>query len=144
MLGTLLVWMQERRSSTFLVATANDVSALPRELLRKGRFDEIFFIDLPGEVARRTTLGIHLSKRKRDPKTFDLPALVAATEGYGGAEIEAGIESALRDAFGDGPRPLGTKDLVEAYRRSPPISVIMADRIAELRDWGSSRCVPAE
>lgn len=144
MFGTLLTWMQERSSSTFLVATANDVSALPPELLRKGRFDEIFFIDLPGEDARRAILGIHLSKRRRDPKTFDLPALVAATEGYSGAEIEAGIESALRDAFGEDQRPLETKDLAEAYRRSPPISVIMADRIAELRDWASSRCVPAE
>jgi len=144
MFGTLLTWMQERQSSTFLVATANDVSALPPELLRKGRFDEIFFIDLPGEDARRAILGIHLSNRKRDPKSFDLDALVAATERYSGAEIEAGIESALRDAFGNGQRPLETKDLVEAYRRSPPISVIMADRIAELRDWAQSRCVPAE
>jgi SpoVK/Ycf46/Vps4 family AAA+-type ATPase len=144
MFGTLLTWMQERQSSTFLVATANDVSALPPELLRKGRFDEIFFIDLPGAEARRAILGIHLSKRKRDAKSFDLDALVAATAGYSGAEIEAGIESALRDAFGDGQRTLETKDLVESYRRSPPISVIMADRIAELREWASSRCVPAE
>jgi hypothetical protein len=144
MFGTLLTWMQERRSATFLVATANDVSALPPELLRKGRFDEIFFIDLPGEEARRAILGIHLSKRKRDAKSFDLDALVAATAGYSGAEIEAGIESALRDAFGDGQRPLETKDLLAAYDRSPPISVIMADRIAELREWASSRCVPAE
>jgi SpoVK/Ycf46/Vps4 family AAA+-type ATPase len=144
MFGTLLTWMQERPSSIFLVATANDVSALPPELLRKGRFDEIFFIDLPGEEARRAIIAIHLAKRKRDAKTFDLDALVAATERYSGAEIEAGIESALRDAFGDGQRALETKDLVTAYHRSPPISVIMADRIAELRDWASSRCVPAE
>ena len=144
MFGTLLTWMQERTSTTFLVATANDVSALPPELLRKGRFDEIFFIDLPGEEARRAIVGIHLLKRRRDLKRFDLNALVGATAGYSGAEIEAGIESALRDAFGDGQRPLETKDLIEAYRRSPPISVIMADRIAELRDWASSRCVPAE
>jgi SpoVK/Ycf46/Vps4 family AAA+-type ATPase len=127
-----------------MVATANDVSALPPELLRKGRFDEIFFIDLPGSEARHAILGIHLAKRKRDVKSFDMPALVAATDGYSGAEIEAGIESALRDAFGDHQRPLETKDLVEAYRRSPPISVIMADRIAELREWAESRCVPAE
>ena len=144
MFGTLLTWMQERRSSTFLVATANDVSALPPELLRKGRFDEIFFIDLPGEEARRAILGIHLSRRKRDPGAFDLAALVEATKGFSGAEIEAGIESALRDVFGDGQRPLETKDLAAAYHRSPPISVIMADRIAELRDWARERCVPAE
>lgn len=144
MFGALLTWMQERQSSTFLVATANDVSALPPELLRKGRFDEIFFVDLPNEAARNAIFRIHLSKRRRDPKDFDLASLVAATAGYSGAEIEAGIESALREAFGDGKRPLGTNDLLAAYRRSPPISVIMADRIAALREWASSRCVPAE
>jgi MoxR-like ATPase len=144
MFGTLLTWMQERRSSTFLVATANDVSALPPELLRKGRFDEIFFIDLPGTDARQAILSIHLAKRKRDVNAFDLATLVSATDGYSGAEIEAGIESALRDAFGDGQRALTTADLIAAYRRSPPISVIMADRIADLREWARERCVPAE
>ena len=144
MFGTLLTWMQERRSATFLVATANDISALPPELLRKGRFDEIFFVDLPDAMVRRTILSIHLARRKRATETFDMDALVAATAGYSGAEIEAGIESALRVAFAEGRRPLATQDLVDAYRASPPISVVMADRIEELRIWSRGRCVPAD
>lgn len=144
MFGTLLTWMQERRSATFLVATANDISALPPELLRKGRFDEIFFVDLPDAGVRRSILSIHLKRRRRDPDAFDLERLVAATAGYSGSEIEAGIESALRRAFGDGRRPLATGDLLEAYAGSPPISVVMADRVGELRAWAVGRCVPAD
>jgi SpoVK/Ycf46/Vps4 family AAA+-type ATPase len=144
MFGTLLTWMQERRSATFLVATANDISALPPELLRKGRFDEIFFVDLPTPAVRTKILEIHLSGRKRDPRGFDLARLVEATEGYSGSEIEAGIESALRRAFGDGRREMTTDDLVETYRASPPISVVMSDRIAELREWAAERTVPAD
>lgn len=144
MFGTLLTWMQERRSATFLVATANDISALPPELLRKGRFDEVFFVDLPGPEARAKILSIHLSKRKRDPARFELPKLVEATDAYSGAEIEAGIESALRTAFGDGRREPTTSDFIESFRASPPISVVMADRVAELRAWAAQRCVPAD
>ncbi len=144
MFGTLLTWMQERQSATFLVATANDVSALPPELLRKGRFDEIFFIDLPSTDAREAILSIHLKKRRRVPKDFDMKRLVAATEGYSGAEIEAGIESALRRAFADGKRPITTDDLVASYAASPPISVVMAGRIEALRTWARKRCVPAD
>lgn len=144
MFGTLLTWMQERRSATFLVATANDISALPPELLRKGRFDEIFFVDLPDAAVRRTILGIHLAQRRRPAADFDMDALVAATEGFSGAEIEAGIESALRVAFADDRRALATGDLVDAYRASPPISVLMSDRIAALRAWSRGRCVPAD
>ncbi|MFM2163767.1 MAG: ATP-dependent zinc metalloprotease FtsH 3 [Planctomycetota bacterium] len=144
MFGTLLTWMQERRSATFMVATANDISALPPELLRKGRFDEIFFVDLPGPEVRRTILSIHLAKRKQRPETFDLARVTGATEAFSGAEIEAGIESAMRTAFADGRRPATTEDLLEAYRASPPISVVMADRVQELRDWSVGRCVPAD
>ena len=144
MFGTLLTWMQERRSSTFIVATANDISALPPELLRKGRFDEIFFVDLPDDAVRRTILEIHLKRRRRDPKAFDLARVVAATAGFSGSELEAGIESALRRAFGEDKRSLRTEDLVEAYGESPPISVVMAGRIAELRAWAAGRCVPAD
>jgi len=144
MFGTLLTWMQERSSATFMVATANDISALPPELLRKGRFDEIFFVDLPDASVRAQILAIHLAQRKRDARQFDMAALVAVTDGYSGAEIEAGIESALRGAFADDKRALTTHDLVEAYRASPPISRVMADRIADLREWASTRCVPAD
>ncbi|MFM7260458.1 MAG: AAA family ATPase, partial [bacterium] len=144
MFGTLLTWMQERRSATFLVATANDISALPPELLRKGRFDEVFFVDLPNPEARAKILTIHLAKRRRDPARFELGTLVEATAAYSGAEIEAGIESALRTAFGDGRREPTTADFVESFRASPPISVVMADRVAELRAWAAQRCVPAD
>ena len=144
MFGTLLTWMQERQSATFLVATANDVSALPPELLRKGRFDEIFFIDLPGAEAREAILSIHLGRRRRAFADFDAKRLVAATEGYSGAEIEAGIESALRRAFADGKRPITTEDLIASFAASPPISVVMAERIEELRSWARERCAPAE
>lgn len=144
MFGTLLTWMQERRSATFLVATANDISALPPELLRKGRFDEVFFVDLPDDEVRRAILAIHLRKRRRDPANFALADLVDATRGFSGAEIEAGIESALRRAFADDRRDLRDGDLLESFRASPPISVVMAERVAELRAWAAQRCVPAD
>jgi AAA+ superfamily predicted ATPase len=144
MFGTLLTWMQERRSATFLVATANDISALPPELLRKGRFDEVFFVDLPNESVRRMILSIHLRKRRRDPAQFDLGALAAATHGFSGAEIEAGIESALRRAFADDRRALTDRDLLETFHGSPPISVVMAEKVAELRAWAAQRCVSAD
>jgi len=142
MFGTLLTWMQEHREPVFLVATANDIEALPPELLRKGRFDEIFFVDLPGEVARAQIIGIHLRKRDRDPGKFDIDRLVAATDGYSGAEIEQGVLTALHGAFAAGT-DLTTDRLEQAFRSSPPLSVTMAERIAELRAWARDRCVPA-
>jgi ATP-dependent 26S proteasome regulatory subunit len=144
MFGTLLTWMQERTAPTFLAATANDISALPPELLRKGRFDEVFFVDLPTPDVRKRIIEIHLTRRKRKPGTFDLDALVAATDHFSGAEIEAGIESALRHAFGDGRREPTNRDFLDAYVGSPPIAVVMADRIAELRSWAKERCVAAD
>ncbi|MBC7834991.1 MAG: AAA family ATPase [Phycisphaerales bacterium] len=143
MFGTLLTWMQEHRSPVFLVATANDIEALPPELLRKGRFDEIFFVDLPSPEARRAIFNIHLKKRQRDPGMFDLDSLVAASDGYSGAEIEQAIISAMHEAFSD-HRELSTASLVSAVKLSPPLSVTMAERITALREWAVGRCVPAE
>jgi SpoVK/Ycf46/Vps4 family AAA+-type ATPase len=143
MFGSLLTWMQEHRSQVFLVATANDIEALPPELLRKGRFDEIFFIDLPTEPVRREIIAIHLSRRKRDPGGFDLAALAAASEGFSGAEIEQAIMSALYDAFAAGAE-LDTPRLSAAMRASPPLSVTMAEKLEALRAWGRDRCVPAD
>jgi SpoVK/Ycf46/Vps4 family AAA+-type ATPase len=143
MLGTLLTWMAERRSHVFLVAPANDIQALPPELVRKGRFDEIFFIDLPGPQAREAILRTHLSRRKQEPERFELPALVAAADGYSGAEIEQAILSALHTAFNAGKK-LKTDHIADALAGSPPLSVIMAERLAALRAWASTRCVPAE
>jgi hypothetical protein len=143
MFGSLLTWMQEHSSPVFLVATANDVQSLPPELLRKGRFDEIFFVDLPGEEARAAIFRTHLARRKQEPERFDMPTLVAAAEGYSGAEIEQAILSGMHAAF-NSKKKLTTQHIVDALRGSPPLSVIMAERIAALRHWAASRCVPAE
>jgi SpoVK/Ycf46/Vps4 family AAA+-type ATPase len=143
MFGGLLTWMQEHTRPVFVIATANDVSALPPELLRKGRFDEIFFVDLPKEEARRQIFQIHLKKRQRDPELFDLPALVAASEGYSGAEIESAIKAAIYVAYEKGAF-LGTQSVLDAMKGSPPLSVTMAEGMTRLREWAKGRCVPAE
>ncbi len=143
MFGSLLTWMQEHTAPVFLVATANDVQSLPPELLRKGRFDEIFFVDLPGVEARTAIFRTHLKRRKQDPGKFDMPTLLAASGGYSGAEIEQAIVSGLHDAFHT-KKKLTTRHIKEALRGSPPLSVIMADRIGALREWASNRCVPAD
>lgn len=143
MFGTLLTWMQEHTSPVFLVATANDIEALPPELLRKGRFDEIFFVDLPNEDARGQILSVHLKKRKHDPSGFDLTELVRASGGYSGAEIEQAIVSALHGCFGR-KKKLDTASIVAALENSPPLSVTMAEKIEALREWAKTRCVPAD
>lgn len=142
MFGTLLTWMQERVAPVFLVATANDIEALPPELLRKGRFDEIFFVDLPEPAVRKEIFAIHIKKRGRDPKAFDLKALAEAADGYSGAEIEQAILAALHEAFATG-RDLSTESIVQALAGSPPLSVTMAERVQALRDWARTRCTPA-
>lgn len=143
MFGTLLTWMQEHKHAVFVAATANDIEALPPELLRKGRFDEIFFVDLPGEEARRSIIEIHLRKRGRDPAGFDIARIARTSEGHSGAEIEQGIIAALHEAFST--KCAITTDLIDrCIRESPPISVTMAERISELRSWAKGRCVPAE
>lgn len=148
MFGSLLTWMQEHREPVFLVATANDIEALPPELLRKGRFDEIFFVDLPTPAARRQILTIHLKRRGIDPASVDLAGAIEASEGYSGAEIEQGVISALLDTLDAGERgdrrPLDGPRLEAALRRSPPLSVTMAEKVEELRAWARERCVPAD
>jgi len=143
MFGTLLTWMQERSQPVFLVATANDIEALPPELLRKGRFDEIFFVDLPGAATRREILSIHLRRRSQEPADFDLDALVAASAGRSGAEIEEAIVAGLYEVFDRGVT-LDTESLRSAILASPPLSVTMAERIDALRAWAVGRCVPAD
>ncbi len=143
MFGALLTWMQEHRAPVFLVATANDIEALPPELLRKGRFDEIFFVDLPGDEARDQIVRIHLEQRRQEPKSFDVPRIVAATAGYSGAEIEQAIVSALYQAAAS-DQPLTTEMVVTAAKNSPPLSVTMRERVDELRQWAKGRCVPAD
>jgi len=135
--------MQEHTAPVFMIATANDIEALPPELLRKGRFDEIFFVDLPAKDAREQILAIHIRKRARDPGKFDLPALAVASEGYSGAEIEQAIISALHEAFAAGDE-LTTDRILLALKNSPPLSVTMAERVQILRQWAAGRCVPAD
>ena len=143
MFGMLLTWMQDRRDPVFLVATANDVAALPPELMRKGRFDEVFFVDLPDAKARRTVFQVHLQRRKREPGQFDLDALAAASEGFSGAEIEQAVVAGMYAAFAQ-KREVTTADLLEELKATRPLSVVMAEKINALRAWAADRCVRAD
>lgn len=142
MFGALLTWMQEHDEPVFLVATANDIGALPPELLRKGRFDEIFFVDLPCDASRRRIFEIHLKNQGMDIGGFDLEALARASDGHSGAEIEQAIIASKHEAF-SADAVVTTERLVESLVGSPPLSVTMAEQIATLREWASGRCVPA-
>ena len=138
LLGSFLSWLQERREGVFVVATANDVGALPPELVRKGRFDEIFFVDLPDAAARRETLALHLRRRQRDPAAFALDALAAATDGFSGAELEALVVAALYAAFA-AEVELSTALLVREAELTRPLSRLMPERVAALRAWAHGR-----
>jgi SpoVK/Ycf46/Vps4 family AAA+-type ATPase len=140
--GRLLGWLQERKAPVFVVATCNQIDSLPPEMMRKGRFDEIFFLDLPSAEERREIFRVHLTKRKRDPGTFDLGALAEASEGFSGAEIEQAVVSALYTAFSGG-RELETPTVLEELRATRPLSVTRAEEIAGLRAWARDRTVPA-
>ena len=143
MFGSLLTWMQEHTAPVFLIATANDIEALPPELLRKGRFDEIFFVDLPDGDARRMIFSIHLKRRKQDVAKFDLSLLAQSAEGFSGAEVEQAIISAMHNAFAR-RMELTTDLMLEALATSPPLSVTMAEKVESLRRWAEGRCVPAD
>jgi SpoVK/Ycf46/Vps4 family AAA+-type ATPase len=127
----------------FLVATANQVQHLPAELLRKGRFDEIFFVDLPAPDVRVELLRIHLKERGLDPDTFALPALAAASNGFSGAEIEQAIVSGLYAAHAE-QRALDTDLVMAEIRGTRPLSVLMAEQVEALRAWALERTVPAD
>lgn len=137
-LSSFLTWMQEKTAPVFLIATANDISALPPELLRKGRFDEIFFVDLPSHRERVDIFKIHLIKRKRNPEHFDLQLLSDLSQGFSGSEIEQVVISALYDSF-DEERELATQDLTHALRQSVPLSHTMRESIDALRQWAQTR-----
>jgi AAA+ superfamily predicted ATPase len=142
-LGTLLTWMAERKNKVFLVATANDIEALPPELLRKGRFDEIFFVDLPSETVRAAIFVIHLKKRGMEPEKFDCGALAAQSFGFSGAEIEQAVVAALYSAHAR-KEELTTEHIKAEMESTKPLSVVMAERVAYLRAWAATRTVPAE
>jgi ATP-dependent 26S proteasome regulatory subunit len=138
--GAFLTWLQEKRQEVFVVATANDLSVLPPELLRKGRFDEIFFVDLPNAEEREAVLKIHLGLRKQDAKTFDLPKILAACDGFSGAEIEQAVVAALYRALA-AKRPLDTGLLLEELRQTVPLSVSRREDIARLQETARDRFV---
>lgn len=143
MFGTLLSWMQDHRHPIFMIATANDVSALPPELMRKGRFDEVFFVDLPNQEIRAKVLAIHLRRRKRDPGDFNLAALAAAAEDFSGSELEQVINSALYAAFAEGCE-IEDRHIQAEMECTQPLAVLMGERVTRLRAWAADRCVPAD
>jgi SpoVK/Ycf46/Vps4 family AAA+-type ATPase len=140
--GTLLTWLQEKTAPVFVVATANDIERLPPEVLRKGRFDEIFFVDLPAEAERREIFAIHLIKRGRNPTLFDLDHLAEASEGYSGAEIEQVVLEAMFNAYGK-KADIETADLLFALTHLVPLSRTMRKSINDRRMWGLGRTVNA-
>jgi SpoVK/Ycf46/Vps4 family AAA+-type ATPase len=141
-LGTFLSWLQDRKQDVFVVATANDVSRLPPEFLRKGRFDETFFVDLPDADTRTEILRIHLRRRGQDPDAFRLDLIATATHSFSGAEVEQVIVAALYTAFSDGTA-LSTEHMLREAAATRPLATIMAEKIAALREWARDRTVPA-
>jgi AAA+ superfamily predicted ATPase len=133
--GSFLTWMQEKTAAVFVVATANDVSSLPPELLRKGRFDEIFFLDLPTLEERKEIFTVHLRKRRRLPMDYDIDQAAAASEGYVGAEIEQVVIDAMYTGFNDQRREFTTADLLDSLRRLVPLSISQHETIDSLRSW---------
>jgi hypothetical protein len=142
-LGMLLTWMAERKKPVFIVATANEITRLPPEVVRKGRFDEIFFVDLPAASNRRDILTIHLRKRCLDPALFNLEQLSEATAGFSGAEIEQAIVSAMYTAHAQEHEP-NESHLLAEIRQTRPLSVLMSEKVEELRDWAADRTVPCD
>lgn len=143
MFGTLLSWMQDHRHPIFLIATANNIAQIPPELMRKGRFDEIFFVDLPGPAEREAIFSIHLRRRGRDKTDYDLARLLTASDGFTGAEIEQAVVSGLYAAFAEKTQ-LTTEHILAAIQATEPISVIMRERVEQLRAWARGRCVMAD
>jgi SpoVK/Ycf46/Vps4 family AAA+-type ATPase len=141
-LGTLLTWLAERKAAVFLVATANDIERLPAELVRKGRFDEIFFVDLPERAVREEIFAIHLQKRGLMVTEFDLALLATQSEGFSGAEIEQAVVSALYACHASG-QPLETQQLLKELLITRPLSVVMEEKVDYLRSWAAERTVPA-
>lgn len=141
-LGTFLRWMQDRGPGVFLVATSNDVTALPPELLRRGRFDEIFWVDLPGAREREQILALHLRRRERDPAAFDLARLAEASDALSGAELEAAIVGALYAAYAAGT-DLTTELVLAEIGEIVPLSRTRAEEIVRMRAWATGRATPA-
>jgi SpoVK/Ycf46/Vps4 family AAA+-type ATPase len=137
--ATFLTWMQMKTKPVILFATANDISSLPPELIRKGRFDEIFFVDLPLPEEREEIFKIHLQLRKRDATLFDTGALAKGSDGFTGAEIEAAIVDAMYVSFDDSKRDLTTEDILNSLSETVPLSIQMKEQVDSLRAWAKTR-----
>jgi SpoVK/Ycf46/Vps4 family AAA+-type ATPase len=142
LLAAFLSWMQERKAPVFVAATCNNVSVLPPELIRKGRFDELFFVDLPNQAERKQIFAIQLTKRKRNPADFQIDRVAAAARGYSGAEIESVVQTALYAAYSQ-KQQLGEKHLLDDIAATVPLSTTRAEEIGALREWAAKRSVPA-
>jgi SpoVK/Ycf46/Vps4 family AAA+-type ATPase len=142
-LGTLLTWMAENDEPVFIVATSNDVQRLPPELIRKGRLDEVFFVDLPNEEVRRGIFQIHADKRGLDTAALDLDRLAQSSDGFSGSEIEQAVVSAIYAAHATGDE-VSTALLIGEISNTQPLSVLMAEKIAALRQWAQGRTVSAD
>ena len=140
--GSFLTWMQEKKSPVFVMATANRVERLPGEFLRKGRFDEIFFVDLPSSAERRDIFRIHLGKRRSEINRFDIEQLTKVSDGFSGAEIEQAIIAAMYDAFAQ-DREFTQLDIIAAIKATLPLSRTMTEQVTALRDWAGQRARPA-
>lgn len=142
LLASFLSWMQDRKSAVFVAATCNNVTVLPPELIRKGRFDELFFVDLPNQAERHHIFSIQFAKRKRNAAEFDLEKLATASKGYSGAEIDAAVQGAMYAAYSD-KKALSTQYVLNAIAQTVPLSVTRSEEIAALRQWARTRAVPA-
>lgn len=134
--------MQDRKAPVFVAATCNNVTVLPPELIRKGRFDELFFVDLPNQAERKQIFSIQLVRRKRNPADFDLERIAAAAKGYSGAEIDAAVQGGLYAAYAE-KKELSTQSLLDALAQTVPLSITRAEELQTLREWARTRAVPA-
>jgi len=142
LLASFLSWMQDRKAPVFVAATCNNVTVLPPELIRKGRFDELFFVDLPNQAERKQIFSIQLAKRKHNPAEFDLDNVAVAAKGYSGAEIDAAVQGALYAAYSE-KKPVTTQSLIDALGQTVPLSTTRAEEIESLREWARTRAVHA-
>src|SRR5271165_1403599 len=142
LLASFLSWMQDRKAAVFVAATCNNVTVLPPELIRKGRFDELFFVDLPNQAERKQIFSIQLAKRKRNPAEFDLDKIAVAAKGYSGAEIDAAVQGGLYAAYSE-KKTLTTQFLLDALAQTVPLSTTRAEEVDALRQWAKTRAVPA-
>ncbi|MFI5165011.1 MAG: AAA family ATPase [Thermoanaerobaculales bacterium] len=140
--STFLTWMQEHKNDTFIAATANRINLLPAEIIRKGRFDQVFFVELPSEEERKEILTIHLRRQRLDPAKYDLLLLASATRGWNGAEIETAVVNARIACHADG-RPVEERDLLSAMGQIVPLSTTMSEQIKAIRSWARTRALPA-